>query len=174
MQRFLTLPSYSLLYKLSQNLSILVKARIFSHSVKVRENSSLSNDTVLLLDEMYLQREVQYDGKELTGCDSNLLMYKSILCFMVVSLKQSTPYIIKAIPLTKINHQVVQEGIINCISMLSRGDFNVRAVVSDNHSTNVSAYKHLKAIYPFSVFPVVRICNLGIEWPLTLITMVSI
>ena len=97
---------------------------------------------------MYLQQEVQYDGRELTGCDSNLQMYKSILCFMVVSLKQSTPYIIKAIPLTKINHQVVQEGIINCISMLSRRDFNVRAVASDNHSTNVSAYKHLKVIHP--------------------------
>ena len=57
----------------------------------------------------------------------------------------------KAIPLTKINHQVVQEGIINCITMLSRRDFNVRAVVSDNHSTNVSAYKHLKVIHPCSM-----------------------
>ena len=35
--------------------------------------------------------------------------------------------------------------------MLSRRDFNVRAVVSDNHSTNVSAYKHLKALYPCSM-----------------------
>ena len=32
--------------------------------------------------------------------------------------------------------------------MLSREQFNVRAVVSDNHSTNVSAYRHLKGIYP--------------------------
>ena len=31
---------------------------------------------------MYLQQEVQYDGKKLTGCDSNLQMCKSILCFM--------------------------------------------------------------------------------------------
>ena len=35
--------------------------------------------------------------------------------------------------------------------MLSRRDFNVRAVVSDNHSTNVSAYKHLKALHPCSM-----------------------
>ena len=61
-----------------------------------------------MLDEMYLQQEVQYDGRELTGCDSNLQMYKSILCFMVVSLKQSTPYIIKAIPLRKINHPIFE------------------------------------------------------------------
>ena len=78
-------------------------------------------------------------------------MYKSILCFMVVSLKQSAPYIIKDIPLTKINHQIVQDGIINCVNMLSRRDFNVRVLVSGNHSTNVSAYKHLKALHPCSI-----------------------
>ena len=32
--------------------------------------------------------------------------------------------------------------------MLNRGQFNVRAVVGDKHSTNVSAYRHLKGIYP--------------------------
>ena len=101
---------------------------------------------------MYLRQGVQYDGKELTGCDSNLRMYDSILCFMVVSLKQSTSYIIKAIPLTKINHQHIQEGIINCISKHARRrDFNVTAVVSDNHSTNVSVYKHLKVIHSYSM-----------------------
>ena len=96
---------------------------------------------------MYLQQQVQYDGRDLTGCDSELQMYKSILCFMVVSLKQTTPYLLKAIPLTKINHQIVQDGILNCISILS-GHFTIRAVVCDNHSTNVSTYKHLKMLYP--------------------------
>ena len=35
--------------------------------------------------------------------------------------------------------------------MLSRRDFNVRAVVSENYSTNVSAYKNLKALHPCSM-----------------------
>ena len=74
---------------------------------------------------MYLQQEVQLVARDLTGCDSELQMYKTIL---------------KAIPLTKINHQIVQDGILNCISILS-GHFTIRAVVCDNHSTNVSAYK---------------------------------
>ena len=113
----------------------------------LKENSLFSEDVIFLLDEMYLQQEVQYDGFKLIGCDSELKMYKSILCFMVVSLKQSTPYILKAIPLTKINHHIVQDGILNCISMLNQ-HFNIRAVVCDNHSTNVSAYKHLKSLYP--------------------------
>ena len=102
---------------------------------------------VLLFDEMYLQQQVQYDGRDLTGCDSKLQMYKSILCFMVVSVKQTTPYLLKAIPLTKISHQIVQDGILNLISIFS-GHFTIRTVVCDNHSTNVSAYKHLKILYP--------------------------
>ena len=109
--------------------------------LSLKENSLFSEDVILLLDEMYLQQEVQYDGRDLTGCDSDLKMYKSILCFMVVSLKQSTPYILKGILLTKINHQIVQDGKLTCISILNRL-FYIRAVVSDNHPTNVSVYKH--------------------------------
>ena len=100
---------------------------------------------------MYIQQQVQYDGRDLTGCNSELQMYKNIICFMVVSLKQSTPYIPKAIPLTKINHQIVQNGVLSCLSMLTKVNFTIRAVVCDNHSTNVSAYKHLKEIYPCSI-----------------------
>ena len=106
---------------------------------------------IILLGEMYLQQEVQYDGRELTGCTNLLQLYKSILCFMVVSLKQSTPYILKDIPLTKIDHHIVQNGILDCLKVLNEALFNTRAVISDNHPTNVSAFKHLKERYPCSL-----------------------
>ena len=67
----------------------------------------------------YLQQQVQFDGRDFTGCGSELQMYKCILCFMVVSLRETTPYLLKAIPLTKNNHKIVQNGILNCISILS-------------------------------------------------------
>ena len=65
---------------------------------------------------------------------------------MVVSLKQSTRYILKAIPFTKINHQIVQDCVLSCLSILTKVNFTIRAVFCDNHSTNVSAYKHLKEL----------------------------
>ena len=117
----------------------------------LRDNLLFSDDAVLMLVEMYIQQQVQYDGRDLTGCNSELQMYKSILCFMVVSLKQSTPYILKAFPLTKINHQIVQDCVLSCLSILTKEKFTIRAVVCDNHSTNVSAYKHLKELYPCSI-----------------------
>ena len=144
LKKFLPLPSYSLLSKLKSLSESIDTSKAL---LTLKENSLFSEDVILSLDEMYLQQEVQYDGLKLFGCDSELKMYKSILCFMVVSLKQSTPYILKAIPLTKINHHIVQDGILNCISMLNQ-HFNIRAVVCDNHSTNVSAYKHLTSLYP--------------------------
>ena len=116
--------------------------------ISLKENSLYGEDVVLLLDEMYLQQQVQYDGRDLIGCDSEIQIYKSILCFMVVSLNQTTPYLLKAIPLTKINHQIIQDGILNCISILSV-HFTIRAVVCDNHSSNVSAYKHQDSISMF-------------------------
>ena len=89
------------------------------------------------------QQEVQYDGRDLSGTSD---VQKRIV--LHGCLFKATPYVLRAIPLIKINNQIVQEGILNCIQMLSREQFNVRAVVSDNHSTNVSAYRHLKGIYP--------------------------
>ena len=145
LKRFLPLPSYFLLRKLKSQSVDTSKGLC-----ALRDNLLFSDNVVLLLDKMYIQQEVQYDGRELIGCNSELQMYKSILCFMVVSLKKSIPYILKAIPLTRINHQIVQDGILSCISILNKGNFIIRAVVCDNHSTNVSAYKHLKVLYPCS------------------------
>ena len=60
---------------------------------KLRDEGFSGNDVVLLLDEMHLQQQVQFDGRDLIGCNENLEMFKSILCFMVVSLKKSIPCI---------------------------------------------------------------------------------
>ena len=61
----------------------------------------IGSDVALLLDEMHLQQQVQYDGQDIIGCDENLEIFKSILCFMVISLRKTVPYIIKAVPIVK-------------------------------------------------------------------------
>ena len=52
---FLPLPSYSLLHKLNSQDIDTTKAL-----VTLRNNQQFGNDVVLLLDEMYLQQQVQY------------------------------------------------------------------------------------------------------------------
>eukprot|EP00800_Vazella_pourtalesii_P011575 TRINITY_DN2786_c0_g1_i2.p1 TRINITY_DN2786_c0_g1~~TRINITY_DN2786_c0_g1_i2.p1 ORF type:complete len:266 (-),score=6.41 TRINITY_DN2786_c0_g1_i2:131-928(-) len=74
-------------------------------------------------------------------------MYTSILCFMVVSLKKSIPFVISAIPLVKNSGEMVYQNINKCISLLTQSQFRVRAIISDNHTTNVKAYKILLTNY---------------------------
>ena len=61
----------------------------------------ISKDVILLIDEMYLQKSEEYHGGEIVGCDEEGKLYKGLVGFMIVGLKQSIPYIIKSIPETK-------------------------------------------------------------------------
>ena len=79
LKRFLPLPSYSLLRKLKSQ-----KIDTSNALCSLRDNLLFSDDVVLLLDEMYIQQEVQYDGRELIGCNANFkcskVYYVSWLC----------------------------------------------------------------------------------------------
>ena len=113
----------------------------------LRDNDLIGNDVVLLLDEMYLQPQVNFDRKTLIGCDQEFDLFKSILCFMVISLTKSIPFIVSAIPIVKISGDIVHSSIEKCISLLTKAQFNLRAIIADNHPTNVSAYKQLRHLH---------------------------
>ena len=51
--------------------------------------------------EMCLQKPAQYQTGEYVGADKEDNLYKRIVAFMVVGLKQSTLFIVQAIPYLK-------------------------------------------------------------------------
>ena len=55
-----------------------------------------------MLDEIYLQKDVQYLGGKLVGVDSEGNLFKGVMTFMINSFKQSIPFVIKAISKVKI------------------------------------------------------------------------
>jgi hypothetical protein len=71
------------------------------------ENGSISADCVVLIDEMYLQKGVQYHGGSLIGADDDGNFYSGIVVFMVVSLKESIPFVIKACPEFQISGSMI-------------------------------------------------------------------
>ena len=87
LNQYITLPSERLLRDLKSKS--LDNGKTLS---KLRDECLITNDVVLLLDEMHLQQQVQYNGRDIIGCHHELLMYKSIICFMVVSITKSIPY----------------------------------------------------------------------------------
>ena len=100
-----------------------------------------------MADEMYLQKCTQFHGGEYIGADMEGHLYKGVVALMIQGLKKSTSFVIKALPETKITGELLAQHISECISCLSKVGFNVRAVVTDNHSTNVNAFKCLLYTY---------------------------
>jgi hypothetical protein len=86
------LPSLSYLKTLSQGGIEPIKGLKL-----MLEADKISSDCVLLLDEIYLQKGVQYHGGSLVGMDENGEMYSGVVAFMVVGLnKEAIPFVIKA------------------------------------------------------------------------------
>ena len=142
LKKYIPLPSNSQLRKLKSPSIDNCKALQF-----LSDSNFIGNDITILLDEMHLQSQVQFDGRPLIGCNADLEMYTSVLCFMVVSLKKSIPFVISAVPLVRNSGDIVYEHLDKCLLILTQSRFRIRAIVSDNHPTNVKAYTRLLTNY---------------------------
>ena len=96
-----------------------------------------------MFDDIYLQKCEGYFACDLLGCDSEGELYKRLVCFMVVGLKNSIPYVIKSSPETKINADWLKKKLIDCLGILPQSAFILRAIACDNHPSNVSSFKNL-------------------------------
>ena len=61
---------------------------------------------------------------------------------------ETIPFVIKAIPEVKIECLWLSEQIDECTYTLHKTGFNIVAVISNNHSTNMSAFNILIKKYP--------------------------
>ena len=132
------MPSLSLLEKISKGGVDPVKS-----AKLLLAKGRISEDVILMIDEMYLQKSEEYHGGEIVGCDEEGKLYKGLIGFMIVGWKHSIPYIIKSIPETKIEGEWLKEEILKSIETLHSINFKVRGIVADNHSTNLSAYSKI-------------------------------
>ena len=131
-------PSLSLLAKLrSGNLDTIKAAELLRHK------KILSNNVVLITDEMYLKKKVQYSAGKYVGADSDGSMYKGVVVFMLQGLRQPVPVVVKACPETEISGRWLAEKLSECVTDLCKSGFQVRGILSDNHAANVSAFNIL-------------------------------
>ena len=68
---------------------------------------------------------------KLVGADNEGNLTKGVMKFMINNLKKYIPFVIKAIPETKIEGKWVSEHIDNCITSFNSVGFNVCAIISD-------------------------------------------
>ena len=109
------LPSLSYLKALSKGGIEPIKALKL-----MLEKGEFSTDCVLLVDEMHLQKGVQYHGGSLVGADENGELYTGVMVFMVVGLKESIPFVVKACPEFKMSGKWLSEEIEDTLKTLFR------------------------------------------------------
>jgi hypothetical protein len=142
LKEFQGLPSISLLRKIQSGGVDALKSVKF-----LREQDEISEDVILMLDEMILQKSTVYHGGNFVGADEDGNKYKGILVLMVTGLKKNTPFVIKTCPEVEISGEFVFEQIDEVIANLAKSGFKVRGLVSDNHSSNVKAFNLLRQKY---------------------------
>ena len=85
------------------------------------DQGKIGQNVVLLLDEIYLQKGIQYQGGKLVGVDSEGNLFKGVMTFMItVWNNQSIPFVIKAIPEIKIEGLWLSEQNDECIHTLHK------------------------------------------------------
>ena len=89
------------------------------------------------------EKSQEYFGEEMIGCDEEGELYQGIVCFMIVGLKESIPYVIKSSPETNIDANGLKTEFLDSLEILSNCGFRVRDIVCDNHPSNVSSFKKL-------------------------------
>ena len=50
---------------------------------KLREKGHISSDVILMVDEMFLQKEASYQSGDYVGGDEEGELYRGIACFMI-------------------------------------------------------------------------------------------
>ena len=111
------------------------------------EKCKISTDLILMVDKMYLQKAAQYQAREYVGADEEGNLYKGIVAFMVVGLKQSIPLFVWAIPEITFNGEWLCDKIASNIENLENAGFCVRGPVADNHFSNVHAFTLFKDLF---------------------------
>ena len=126
MLRYTSVESYKLLldeFRLP-SLSLLQKTvtgdRDAAKSAKLlKDEGKISSDVCLIFDKMHLQKCEEYTGGQPFGAPTNGELYKGIVSFMIIGIKQNTPYIIKSVPEIKIHADWLKNEIIGCLKVLT-------------------------------------------------------
>ena len=83
---------------------------------------------------------MKYSNGKLTEMKSEKELYKSLLSFMMIGLKQNIPCLTKPGPMVRPARNWLKTEILNCTELLVENKFFLRGIAFDNHASNVLAF----------------------------------
>ena len=116
MLRYTSLQSYKLLLDKFRLPSLSLLRKIITRDIDaaklaklLKDEEKLSSDVCLIFDEKYLQKCEEYTGGQLIAAATNGELYKDIVPFMIIGIKQNTPCFIKSVAEKKDTCRLVKE-----------------------------------------------------------------
>ena len=143
----------SLLQKISSGTIDAVKC-----ANALRIEGKISEDVCMIFDEMYLQKRQEYFWGEMIGCDDEGELYKDIVCFMIVVLKESIPYVIKSLPKTNTDPNWLNTELLDSLEIPSNCGFGVVLIIHRMClvSKNCSSMSTRTIYFCYDVFHVIK------------------
>ncbi len=137
----LTLPSLSLLTKLSRSLTTdtgVSQASVGYLSARFNKLNSRERYVVLMLDEIYCAERAEYASGRFFG--STGAMCKTVLCFMVKSIGGSYSDVVALFPVRNLDAKKIHQEFLVVMKELTAIGFQVAAVSVDNAAPNRRFY----------------------------------
>ena len=83
-----------------------------SVTTALKQQGRISGDVILILNEIYLQKSEKYFGGDIFRTNEDGDLYKGMLCFMIVELKNSIPCVLKSVPEKELSGQFIKDPLI--------------------------------------------------------------
>ena len=103
---------------------------------------------IILVDEVYLKVSLQYPGGTIFGGakDSEEALAKTVLGIMIKCLHGGPKFLIKMIPVAKLNSEFLFQNVRNVVDLVDHSKGNVIAVICDNNRTNQALFKKFDTV----------------------------
>lgn len=145
----ITLPSVRTLRKIASRASEFTANTQKYLKIKCEKLSEQEKYVILILDEIYVFQNVDYQNGKFTGLvTSSNEVATTVLCFMVKSISAQYCDVIAMIPLRGINVNIVRENCHLALDLLMKSGLHVVAIVCDNHPVNRSFFCQLSGGNP--------------------------
>ena len=89
-----------------------------SVTTALKQQGRISGDFILILDKIYLQESEEYFGRDIFRTNEDRDLYKGMLCFVIIGLKNSIPCVIKSVPENELSDQFIKDPLIECLKIL--------------------------------------------------------
>ena len=111
-------------------------------NVKIKNLDEMERFVILLIDEVYVQKAVEYSGGKFFGTVEGELS-KTILCFMIKSLHHSYKDVVALIPTSRLTAASMYDHFLAVNRLLITAGFKVAALSVDNAAVNRSFFSLL-------------------------------